>query len=803
MNPQPASHSSPAAPAGKPVRSVAIYCPDTNIPLSLQALGSKAVRGGKAAILQTAKALARKGAEVTVFGAAVEPGIADGVTLLPLEACAGFHDVAIFTTGAEGHFRQPAAQRLEAHIRVFWVSGPVKVEPPPGPIHWIVAPAAFIAERGVRQWGFPAPNTVVIRGEAVPARLETAALLTRERNPLRGVFLSHPAKGLDSILAVLQRLREKGFPVELDVYGSVAFWQEEPSLLRSSPSWVQLRGELPQQDTVRFLSQYGFMPYFVRWEDGYSLATAEAMAAGVVVFVSAHGSNREFVADGFTGIHVPMLGAEPDTGAAERALERYFRNPEAYEPMRLASARAVATWDERANEWLELFSREHVPAAWRPGDEEITVFAPSCGEKRLVLVGDFGAANIGDDAIMEAWIAHLPQLAPDASVTILAPREFPPPGSVKNVVDWHGWESALQVIAESSTVLVAGGGLFHEWWALSRERFLTPSLEGPTAYLSIVAAAKAFGKRCFCCGVGVGPLATAPGKALVAEVLAEADLITLRDSHSLQLLQSLGVPGGKLRHTADTAFALPHRWPPESQLWAQLLGFVPPEPRVAVVLRGWDVFDAGDQFAGRLAAALEELQHAAGGSILFLPFQRDQGHPWTNDAAAAWRVLRRLRPQDNAFLLPLLTPSLADAVIAHSQLVIAMRFHAVVMAFRSLVPAVGLAYDPKVAALFHDAGLAAWCLPLSSWRPEELAVKATTLLTHRDLQKDGQLAYRNRAHRELSWQFSQLQALLRDEHQSPVLSAKARAWREQLKQFFPSFFARLSPPVQKLESVEV
>jgi len=803
MNRRFASQRSLAAPANKPVRSVAIYCPDTNIPLSLQALGSKAVRGGKAAILQTANALARKGVEVTVFGTAVEPASAHRVTLLPLEAGAGSYDVAIFTTGAEGHFRQPAAQRLQAKLRVFWVRGPVKVEPPLGPIHWIVAPAAFIAERGVREWGFPPGNTVVIRGEAVPARLKAAEVRTSARNPLRGVFLSHPAKGLDLILAVLQSLREKGLPIEPDVFGSPAFWQQDQRFLHALPSWVQLRGEIPQKEASRFLTQYGFMPYFVRWEDGYSLATVEAMAAGVVVFVSAHGSNREFVVDGVTGVPVPMRGSEPDAAAAEKALEHYFQHPEAYEPMRLASSRAVATWDERAAEWLKLFSREDSPTPWNPGGEEITVFSPSNGERRLLLVGDCGAANVGDDAIMEAWLAQLPQLAPDATVTILAPREFPSPRGVKAVVDWHYWESALEAIAESSAVIVAGGGLFHEWWALSRETFLTPSIEGPTAYLSIVAAAKALGKRCLCCGVGVGPLATAAGKALVAEVLAEADLVTLRDSHSLQLLQELGVKAEKLRHTADTAFALPRRWPPEPQLWAQLLGFVPPAPRVAVVLRGWDVFDVGNQFAERLAAALEGLQHATGASILFLPFQRNQGHPWTNDAGAAWSVRHRLRSQANAFLLPLLTPSLADAVIAQSQLVIAMRLHGAVMAFRSLVPVLGLAYDPKVAALFHDAGLAAWCLPLSAWKPEELAAKATTLLTHRELQKNGQLAYRHRAHAELAWQCSQLQALFRGKRQRQDLSPKARAWREALREYLPRLLGLSSPLVQKPENVEV
>ncbi|MCL4764076.1 MAG: glycosyltransferase, partial [Burkholderiales bacterium] len=91
--------------------------------------------------------------------------------------------------------------------------------------------------------------------------------------------------------------------------------------------------------------------------DGFSTAAAEAMAAGVIVFATAHGSNAEFVRHGWNGFLVRALDGQPDLGQAEHLLASYLRAPERFEAVRANAMREVPTWDEQAAAWERTWAR--------------------------------------------------------------------------------------------------------------------------------------------------------------------------------------------------------------------------------------------------------------------------------------------------------------------------------------------------------------------------------------------------------------------------------------------------------------
>ncbi|WP_347242808.1 glycosyltransferase [Thermogutta sp.] len=769
-----------------PQMRIAIFCPDTNIRLSLNDLQFRGVRGGKAAILQLAVALAGLGATVDVFGGLVQVREDGNPRLKPLSQAEGDYDALIYTTGATLHFRQEEARRVQGKISVFWISGPAPCEPPPVPIHWVVTPSCWLADRALNAWDVPRDQVVTIRGEAVPERLDPSAVLSAPREPARGVFLSHPDKGLDLVLEVLARLREKNWPVQLDIFGSRGFWQEEPRSLRNLPSWVHVCGELPQMQATRGLLSYGFMPYFVRWADGYSLATAEAMAAGVIVFASGHGSNAEFVRHGETGVLVPVRDGVPDLEEAERWLERYLATPGQWLAMRKRASESVPTWQEAARQWIELLlqqppeplvlqeARTTASSSPRTGKAAL---GPAAHEPLLAVAGDFGTSNTGDEAILVSTLSLLQAASSDLEPVILGVKKDRFLARFPRVVSWPDWESAMETIRHADGLVLAGGGLFHEWWALDKRALLSHHADGPTAYLSLVAAASALGKPCLVLGVGVGPLHSQSGKELVGSVLRTAPVVTVRDRQSLTLLMECGLDPHHVSWTADPAFLLPHRWPRPEALWDETLGFEPPGRKLVLVVRNWSVFSSGSSFPQRLARALDLVACKTGASLLFLPFQENQGHPWTDDASAALSVLGFLDSRSQAYLLPRLDPYRADAVIGHADLVLAMRFHAAVFAFRSLVPCVGLAYDLKVRAMFEDALLSRWCFDLAGWTAEELALAILELLEHPHAQRDAQALFRQRAHQRLQ---RHLLALRSWRHLHPQASPEIESWRSLL-----------------------
>lgn len=336
--------------------NIVIVCPDTNIELSVDSVERSAIRGGKSAIVQLATSWAHSGHRVSLFSGRVRPGSRPGFEVRPLDEVDGCFDVAVYVTGALGHFRDPRIARIRARISVFWINGPLRVEPPQGiRLDWSVAPARFLARRAIDEWGLPADRVVVIPGEAVRERWSGQG--GPARTPSLGAYASHPSKGLREAVSVLTRLRQRHSDLRLDVFGSEALWGAPLESFSACPDWVRSMGDVPELEVATRLRSHGFMPYFTDWLDGFSLATAEALAAGVLVFATAHGSNAEFVRHGWNGFLIRAVDGRPDLGQAGELMARYLQEPEAFEEIRHNARRSVQTWDEQAAEWTRVWER--------------------------------------------------------------------------------------------------------------------------------------------------------------------------------------------------------------------------------------------------------------------------------------------------------------------------------------------------------------------------------------------------------------------------------------------------------------
>lgn len=754
----------PAKPRRK--ATLALFCPDTNLPIGVEVPFRTAIRGGKAGLVHWAKALARRNFQVTIFAGKPVEGQQGSLTVKALEACEGHFDVVVFHTGQLLHFEQPQIERIHGDVHVLWLRGPVRVAPPRKPLDAVVAQSRFIQQLAERQWGFAPSQLQLIRGEAVTRKFSDHWIRVAARDPFLGAYLSPPEKGFDSVLSTLDRLYGKGFRFRLAVYGNQAFWGDISAL--AEIPWLEFKGDVPQTQMQDTLLHCGFLPYFVSWADGCSLATAEAMSAGVVVFASAHGSNAEFVEHGKTGFLVPTEGGKPDQDAAEALLERYFLKPEDFLPMRLSAARVVPTWSEVAAQWetfllrlLQEKKRSRFEKNRGQTDDSVSeqtqpnsAGAEDGGTSRklsVLLAGDFGVGNTGDDAILLSSYQLFRARKRTAEVTVVAPKVESLSYLKVPALSLWSWDQVDEAVAASDLVVVAGGGLFHDWWALERDKLLSAQAEGPTAYLSLVARAKRAGKPCFVLGVGIGPLRKKDSVEFVAEVLGKADLITVRDQRSYRILEAAGVTKRTaVAVSADPAFDLPHQRQPSRELWRSLGIEAPPRPRICLVLRGWDVTHPQSSFLPRVATAVARVLAESHGSCLFLPLQVGQGHAWTDDVAVGVLMRKYLSRSHELIILPHLSPLAVDAVIAECDAVLTMRYHGAVFAIRNLVPVLALAYDPKVENLFSDALLSSWCWPLNGWDARDLAQALGNLLTQPFLQRDRQRAYRHAAKQRLA-----------------------------------------------------
>ena len=336
--------------------SIVVVCPDTHMTLWPTRLAEAATGGGKSAILRLAAAWARAGHPVTVACAAIVEGEVEGVQLRELSRAAGRYDVAVYVTGLVGHFEHPAIEGIRADVRMLWQNPPHQVALPPGdPPDWIIVPARFLARLGGYQWGYPPERIVVIPGEAVSRRLDPAS--ATERDEMAVIYASHPRKGLPAALDVLGRVR-RDFPVRLDVYGSGRLWHDEDRSVPEGehPPWVQFKGDVASERVASVMARYGLMLYTTSMLDAFSSATAEALAAGVIVIATGQGSNAEFIRHGWNGFLIPGDDtARPDLDQAERLLRRYLECPERFRAMRQRAVESVPTWDEQADQWRRVW----------------------------------------------------------------------------------------------------------------------------------------------------------------------------------------------------------------------------------------------------------------------------------------------------------------------------------------------------------------------------------------------------------------------------------------------------------------
>lgn len=330
---------------------IVVYCPDRHLSYSGSTPETAGVGGGVTARIHLARALAGRGHDVTVVCNCPAPETVDGARFVPLddgERLAA--DVVVLNSSGGALSLQPAAGLdIDAGALVLWVHG---VSPIAGLERFafdrVVVPSRFIAAE-VARWGIGAPVDVVPNGfwrYLVP---------DVERDPFRLAYTSHPAKGLDTALAVLARLRRRDPRFTLHLYGGAALWGEEAAPIGGDG--VTDHGLVSQPVLQAELGRAGFALHLQAIPEAWSISLSEAMAAGAIPVVSPVGALAERVVDGKTGIVVPGDHLAPGTAdRAAAAIGRLASRPRRAERMRAAASSSPPDWGEVARRWLSLLA---------------------------------------------------------------------------------------------------------------------------------------------------------------------------------------------------------------------------------------------------------------------------------------------------------------------------------------------------------------------------------------------------------------------------------------------------------------
>jgi polysaccharide pyruvyl transferase CsaB len=341
------------------------------------------------------------------------------------------------------------------------------------------------------------------------------------------------------------------------------------------------------------------------------------------------------------------------------------------------------------------------------------------GARSILIAGYYGFGNAGDEAILAAMLGELRALRPHLELVVAS-------GSPAATEARHGVRAVprddlpavIAAVRASDLVILGGGGLFQDYWRLPDETLLTARQGGLLTYLSFPVLAALLGRPSMLYAVGVGPLASEEGRAQTRVAFELCRRATVRDAGSLALLAALGIPapaGGPVELAADPAFLLPPAAGAEIDALLAGLGVEAGERLTGVALRPWNFGVEPLVWEAQVRQALDSHLAETPGRLLFLSFAPE------DDGIGRVTAARLTQPERALVVQRPLSPGELAGLLGRCERVLAMRFHAVLFALAAGVPAVGLAYDPKVSALLADAGLAGLALPPDRWLAGEVA----------------------------------------------------------------------------------
>lgn len=312
---------------------------------------------------------------------------------------------------------------------------------------------------------------------------------------------------------------------------------------------------------------------------------------------------------------------------------------------------------------------------------------------RVLVSGFYGYNNLGDEAILESIVQQVRTFAPDAEIVALSGSPLQTSRRLGiEAVHRMGLARIAKEMKRADLFISGGGSLLQDVTGLGSVPY----------YLGLVKMAQVMGVKTMFLGQGIGPLNMPHSRWMVGAVAREADLLTVRDQASRELLARCGVPIDRITLTADPVLALdPAPADEVDALWAEL-GLEPNKPTIGVAIRPWSSWF--ERQLKSFSAVLAQQATAWDAQILLLPFHRPDDELLLEELSYCLETRPEAHRPRVVTLNEPLPPRQMMGLLSRLDLLVGMRLHALIMGAAVAVPSIALVYDPKVASFADLAG---------------------------------------------------------------------------------------------------
>ncbi|MBP1992622.1 polysaccharide pyruvyl transferase family protein [Paenibacillus eucommiae] len=401
--------------------------------------------------------------------------------------------------------------------------------------------------------------------------------------------------------------------------------------------------------------------------------------------------------------------------------------------------------------------------------------------QRIVLSGYYGFDNSGDEAVLQSILLALKEQGREQGITIEPIVLSANPERTRQMYGvrvYHRMKlpQVLKALRESDGLISGGGSLLQD----------ATSAKSIPYYLGILKLAQWLGKPTFIYSQGIGPVNRRMFDGWIRSVFKRCAYVSVRDVESADLLASMRFPRERAQVVPDPVMGLPLRSSGASSSSGEsgasglteasgvtgvsgasgaagaietsggvgasnasgasgasgaaraaadspLLGAVsvgassaPAGVRtVGVSVRFWNR-DRSELEA--LSRSLTLLLAARDVRLRFLPFHLPE------DEVASDYVISRLGGDHGdrvEMMRGIAHPQDMLEQVAHCDLLIGMRLHALIYAASQFVPMVGISYDPKIDQFLHRLGMKA-AASTTQFDAAALTAEAVSLLDGRD-----------------------------------------------------------------------
>ncbi len=345
---------------------------------------------------------------------------------------------------------------------------------------------------------------------------------------------------------------------------------------------------------------------------------------------------------------------------------------------------------ERAS---QLYSIENMAARQEEIYNNIRRMKKEKGRKGVLICGAYGRGNSGDEAILEAIISTMREIDDIMPITVMTrkPRETEVLHFVRGVYTFNIFKFIPAMM--KAKLFISGGG------SLIQNVTSTRSL---MFYLFSIWAAKVCGCKVLMYGCGIGEVNGSMPRKLTKDIIDKyTDIISVRDSRSIEEIAEMGITKPVSMVSADPAFSLAPSDENKVAAYFNKEGIFFDKKYICFSVRSWKDFDKFDIYAKGAKYAYEKY----GLETVFMPIEVPKDIAPSEKVASFMTTPYKIltNPED----IPLII-----GIMKKMQMVVAVRLHALVFAAHAGTPFAATSYDIKVKSFMQDAGAGDMCTSL-------------------------------------------------------------------------------------------